>query len=263
MSLFRIRFINGMQYRLAAYAGVATQFAWGFMLILQYAAFYKTNSVGFPMSLAQLSTYTWLQQAFLALFMTWFFENEIFAAITGGNIAYELVRPVDLYTTWFTKNIAIRCSKAVLRCLPILVVAVFLPAPYGLTPPVSLFAFVMFVLTMALGLATVVAFSMLVYISAFHTTNAGGVRIIAATLADFLSGALIPLPFFPDWLRKIIEYTPFASMQNLPLRIYCGNIAGVELWRAAALQIVWLAALIVGGWLWMRASLRRVVVQGG
>ena len=35
-SFFRLRFINGLQYRAAAYAGVATQFAWGFMEILLF-----------------------------------------------------------------------------------------------------------------------------------------------------------------------------------------------------------------------------------
>ncbi|AGI39710.1 hypothetical protein Clst_1656 [Thermoclostridium stercorarium subsp. stercorarium DSM 8532] len=31
ISFFRIRFINGLQYRSAAYAGIMTQFAWGSM----------------------------------------------------------------------------------------------------------------------------------------------------------------------------------------------------------------------------------------
>ena len=33
LSLLRMRFIAGLQYRAAALAGIATQFAWGFMLI--------------------------------------------------------------------------------------------------------------------------------------------------------------------------------------------------------------------------------------
>lgn len=262
LSLFRIRFINGLQYRLAAYAGVATQFAWGFMLILQFGAFYSAGG-DFPMDFSQFSTYTWLQQAFLALFMTWYFDPDIFAAITGGNIAYELARPIDLYTLWFVKNAAIRCSKVVLRCLPILLVAVLVPAPWGLSAPVSFFAFAMFCATMALALCVVVAFGMLVYIATFHTMNPLGVRIVAVSTADLLTGSLIPLPFFPDKLRELVELTPFASMQNLPLRIWCGDIAGTELWRAVGLQIFWLIALVAVGRLWMRASLRHVTVQGG
>ena len=36
LSFFRIRCIAGLQYRTAAWAGMATQFAWGGMTILMF-----------------------------------------------------------------------------------------------------------------------------------------------------------------------------------------------------------------------------------
>ena len=41
MSVLRMKFLNGMQYRVAALAGMATQFAWGGLLVLLYKAFYQ------------------------------------------------------------------------------------------------------------------------------------------------------------------------------------------------------------------------------
>ena len=263
LSFFRIRLSSGLQYRAAAAAGVATQFAWGAMEILMFRAFYEANPASFPMGLGQLSAYIWLQQAFLALFASWVFDNEIFEIITRGNIAYELARPLDLYGMWFTKNIALRASRATLRCAPILVVAAFLPAPYGMSPPQSGEAFGMFLLTMALAALLVNAFCMLVYVTTFYTLNPMGVRIVALSLTEFLTGAIIPLPFLPDGVRRVVELTPFAGMQNLPFRIYSGNIAGAEMARSIALQVFWLAALLLIGAGWMHAALRRVVVQGG
>ena len=137
LSFFRIRFLAGLQYRAAAWAGVATQFAWGAMNLLMFRAFYQNGQNQFPMEFRQLSSYLWLQQALLAMFMTWFYDEDIFAAITSGSIAYELCRPCDLYTMWFVKNMAIRLAKAALRCLPILAVAVFLPSPYNMCAPES------------------------------------------------------------------------------------------------------------------------------
>ena len=106
LSLLRMRFIAGLQYRAAALAGIATQFAWGFMLILMFSAFYRSDASAFPMSLAQTASYIWLQQAFLALLMVWFLDSEIISSITNGNVAYELCRPIDLYAMWFFKNVA-------------------------------------------------------------------------------------------------------------------------------------------------------------
>lgn len=263
LSFFRIRFINGLQYRAAAYAGVATQFAWGALELLAFAAFYRADPAAFPMEFSQLSSYIWLQQAFLALFMTWFFDGSIMESITSGNVAYELARPMDLYNMWFVKNAAIRLSKAVLRCTPVLVVAFFLPAPYGITLPPDFISFLAFCVTMAIGLFVVIAFGMLVCIATFYTLNSLGVRVIAISLADIFTGALVPLPFLPDGVRAVFELTPFAAMQNIPLRVYSGNISGEALLWSIALQLFWAVVLILLGKLWMKQAVKKVIVQGG
>ena len=50
LSFFRLRFTMGLQYRAAALGGITTQFAWGFMEIMIFAAFYRADAGAFPMS---------------------------------------------------------------------------------------------------------------------------------------------------------------------------------------------------------------------
>jgi ABC-type uncharacterized transport system, permease component len=263
ISFFKIRFIQGLQYRSAAYAGIATQFAWGFMYIMMYQTFYKSNPKMIPMEFSQLASYIWLQQAFLALFMTWFLDNDIFALITNGNVAYELCRPLDIYTTWFAKNCAVRLSKAILRCFPILIIAFFLPEPYKFSLPSSFTAIFLFIISMILAFIVVVAYCMLVYIFTFYTISPMGVRMALVMTADFFSGGLVPLPFLPDWLTRYIYVSPFAAMQNVPFRIYSGNIAIQEGISTIILQLIWAMVLIILGRFVLTKALKRVVVQGG
>lgn len=263
VSFFRLRFVMGLQYRAAALAGIATQFAWGFMEIKVFDVFRHTNPSAFPMPFEQLASYMWLQQAFLALFMTWFMESEIFDCIMDGNIAYELCRPVDIYNMWFARSLANRMSRALLRCFPILIVAGFLPEPYRLYPPSGFATAVWFVVTMLLGLIVTVALCMLVYMLTFFTVSPMGLRMIFALSAEFLQGAVIPLPFLPLWLQHFLELLPFASTQNVPLRIYSGNIHGSERWFAVGLQLFWAASLIGIGKAISAAAMKKTVIQGG
>jgi len=263
ISFFRLRFVNGLQYRAAALAGIATQFVWGAMGILIFKAFYEADASAFPMKFSALTSYIWMQQAFLALYMTWFLENEIFDAINNGNIAYELCRPIDIYNMWFTRSMANRISKAVLRCIPILIFAVFLPKPYGLSLPKDGKAVIWFLITMLLGFLLVVAFCMLVYIVTFYTISPMGVRMVAVTMVEFFAGAVIPLPFLPNGVRQVVEILPFASMQNVPLRIYSGDIAGRGLYASAGLQLFWLVILILAGKKLTAKALKKVALQGG
>ena len=262
-SFFKIRVINGLQYRAAAYAGVATQFAWGGMTILMFRAFYNSGHGAFPMTFQALSTYIWLQQALLALFMAWYFDNEIFESIRTGSVAYELCRPMDLYTMWFTKNMATRFSRALLRSLPILVVAAFLPDPFGIRLPATGPAALLFLPSLILGFLVMVAFTMLIYIGGFYTISPLGLRILAMSVIEFFSGAIIPLPFFPEKVQQAVNLLPFASMQNAPYLIYTGYLQGTAIGQTLAIQALWLLGLVSLGHLLMDRALKRVVVQGG
>ena len=263
ISLFRIRFSNSIQYRLAAFAGVATQFAWGFMLILMFSAFYRTNPDVFPMEFPHLVSYIWIQQAFLALFMVWMWDNDIYGAIESGSIAYELVRPIDLYNRWFCQSVANRVARAVLRCLPILLVVVVLPEPFRMSLPPDMMQFLWFFISMVLALGVIVAFSMLIIISVFYTLSGTGLRFMLMIVGDFLAGAIIPIPFFPDGVRQVVSLLPFAAMQNMPLRIYSGDIAGVDIYHGILLQVFWLIVLVGYGRFAMSRALKKVIVQGG
>jgi len=90
-----------------------------------------------------------------------------------------------------------------------------------------------------------------------------GMRIISACLGDFLAGHILPLPFFPDGLRQVAELLPFAAMQNMPLRIYSGNISSMDAIGGILFQICWFTVLLVIGKVWMNKTLKKVVIQGG
>lgn len=263
ISMLRMKFIAGVQYRAAAFAGILTQYAWGGMEILIYRCFYLENQTSFPMEMQALANYIWLRQGLLLLFSVWVFENDIFEMITQGNIAYELCRPCDLYNMWMFRGMGMRLSRVVLRCVPVFAVAVLLPAPYGLKPPPDIAAAGLFVISGILGFLNVVAFGMLIYVSAFFTISVQGTRAFCTAVVDLLSGAIIPIPFLPDGIRQAVELLPFASMQNAPLRIYGGDIAGAQAVQTILLQMFWLAVMVLAGRLLIQRALKRVVVQGG
>lgn len=255
--------MNGLQYRTAALAGVITQFFWGFMEIQLYRAFYADHAAAFPMQFSHLVSYIWLRQAFLALLNTWTYENELFDMILNGNVAYELCRPASLYGMWFCRTAALRLSRAALRFWPILAVAMLLPEPWRMHLAATPLTFVWFFLSMAMTLSVNAAFTLIVYFSCFYTLSSDGIRAILVPMTDFLCGGVIPLPFMPAPLARILQYSPFGAMANAPLRIYSGDIAGRALAETMLLQVFWLTMLIlIGRWM-QRRGMRRLCVQGG
>lgn len=261
-SFFRMNFVCGLQYRVAALAGMSTQFFWGGMLILLYRTLSRQAPQLLPMDMQALSSYIWLQQATLALFMlSW--DRTLFDAVRTGSVAYELLRPIDLYGMWTARNMSARLSRAALRALPIIVFAALLPEPYGLRLTVSFPVFLLFLLSMFLMLWVTVSVLMLCHAFSFFMEDANGLSMLIYALGDFFGGGLVPLPFFPDKLRKIAELSPFGSMANVPLRIFGGDIPVGEIPQALSLQLFWAIALTLAGCFIMHRGIRRCVVAGG
>jgi ABC-2 type transport system permease protein len=262
-SVLRLRLLNGMQYRAAALAGVATQFFWGFMYIMIFEAFYEYSPYNPPISLKELITYIWLQQSFLAFIMLWFRDNELFNLITSGNIAYELCRPCEIYGFWYAKLLASRLSSALLRCFPILIVAFFLPKQYRMTLPPNLLTGLLFLVTLFLGLFLLVAISMFIYISVFYTMSPIGSTLMIGVLGEFFAGLIIPIPLMPEWLQNIAYMLPFRLTADFPFRVYSGHIPQDEALIGIVAQLVWLVVLVWLGRVAINNALQRVVVQGG
>ena len=147
--------------------------------------------------------------------------------------------------------------------MPILIFSWFLPAPYGLTLPGDVKTWAITILSMTLGLLLIVAFNMIVYMSVFYTVSSQGIKLFVTSLAEFLSGSVIPLPFLPDHVRTIVELLPFASAQNVPFRIFAGDITGTDLTISILKQTFWLFAFVLIGRCLEKRALKRVVIQGG
>ena len=138
---FKLRFATGLQYRMAFVTALTTQLIWGLMECLAFKAIAEASGGSLPMNYSSIVTYIWLKEALLVLFNTWAAYNDLFAMIANGNIAYELCRPVSIYSMWFSRTTGARIAEAVMRCIPVLGCAFLMPKAYRMTLPVDGAAF--------------------------------------------------------------------------------------------------------------------------
>lgn len=261
------RFRMLLQYRAAALAGLWTQIFFGLVLLMIYEAFYSSTTARQPMAFAEIVSYVWLGQALLAI-LPWNADAEIRAMVRSGAVAYELCRPIDLYSLWYARALASRTAPTLLRAIPMGVfAAAILPLlgldEWRLASPPSVAAAVAFGAALVCTLLLGCALTTLVNISLLWTIGGDGAVILMTTLVTFLSGMIVPLPLFPDWAQPIVRALPFAGLVDLPFRVYTGHIPPAAVGSVLQHQIFWTIALVLfGRWL-LSHGMRRVVVQGG
>lgn len=267
LAVVSARYRTLLQYRIAAMAGLTTQIFWGGVKIMVFFAFYAVSREEQPMSLAQVVSYIWLGQALLGM-LPWNIDRDIEQLIREGSVSYELVRPLDLYTFWFCRTIALRTATTTLRSIPMVVLAMLVLPAFGfadwsLRPPPGLDAFFCFVVSITCALAMACAFTMLMHAFLVWTVSGEGLNRIMPSAVIVLSGMVVPLPLFPDWLQPFLNAQPFRGLVDVPYRIYLGDIAVADAFPDILHQIVWsLIFVVIGRWLLAR-SMRQLVVQGG
>lgn len=263
MAYFKIKFLNEIQYKVAAIAGALTQFAWGFMYIMLYTAFLKEGTSDY--SISQMSTYIWLNQAFFALFNMWSIDKEILEQCRIGTVSMELVKPISLYNIWHSRTLCSKAAKALLRSIPILLIC-SMPffGIYKISLPASLSAFIFSIITLVLSVGITLAYCMLMYIVVMKTVSSQGIRTAFDLVYDFCLGGLFPIPFMPGNVIKVLKFTPFYYTQNVSSNIYNGYISGNrEIIKIIMIQLVWLVLMTWIGKRIMKRQIRKIEVNGG
>ncbi len=263
VSYFKTQIINGLQYKVAAVAGIFTQVFWGFLNVMIYLAFYKYGINDVSIELDDLITYVWLNQAFLILVYIRTKDNEIMDMIKNGTVAYELCRPYNLYNWWYVKFLSKKYAAVILRCLPILILGLLLPAPYHLQLPASISSFLLFIISLLLGSLVLVSILMIIQSLSFFTCQDKGISDIIFIIADLLAGSVMPLPLLPEVIQSISAYLPFRLIGDSPFRIYSGNVGTSDAFVNILLQLVWIVILVIIGQLIMKKALKKVCIQGG
>lgn len=262
-SIFRIRMIAGLQYRVAALAGVGINLFYGLILVTILIIFYTHGArQTISMTLAQGVTYIWFAQAFISL-IPMSMDAEAYKVISSGDFAYELCRPLDLYSHWYMRLVAMRLSNTLMRSWMVLVVSGFLPGAFRMLPPVSGLALGATVLALFGALLLSCAFTNLMNTFLLRVELGPGLNNLMVTFTIILSGMVIPLAVFPDWLQPVLRALPFAGLMDFPAGLYTGVIPLRQAWGMLGRQVFWIAVLVVLGRWRMNRGLRRTVIQGG
>ena len=252
--------------RYAAYpgamvAGLFTNVFFGFLIAYILLAVYdETVSIG-GYDVEDAIAYVWISQGLLSVAGIfgpgWF---ELARRVQTGDVATDLQRPVDVQRAGFAADVGRAAYQLVWRAVPQFLLGALL---FAITVPEDAARWIAFGLSLALAVAVSFGIRFLVNLCSFWLLDYRGPVLIAIAVNLVLSGAVIPLTFFPEPLDTILRLTPFAAVLQTPVDIYVGQPVGGSAALALALQLFWAVALYGAGQLTLAAGTRKLVLQGG
>ena len=263
LAFTRLAFQRETTYRvdvLTSLLGVAARL---YLLFALWSALYQSGGrdvapAGFTLSL--IVTYSAVSLLYgLVVNAATESADQVEDKIRDGDIAIDLFRPVRYPLTVIADGLG-AMGFGLLQVVPALLVVA--PLIHLVAPPTPAAA-ALFILSAALGITVNFAMTLMLNLTAFWILETFGIQMILRWVSMALSGAVVPVWFFPGAFQALALALPFQAIYSTPLSIYVGKLQGPTAWAFVGIQAFWVLAL--GGIcaLMWRRGVRKVVVQGG
>jgi ABC-2 type transport system permease protein len=179
--------------------------------------------------------------------------------IQSGLVALDLVKPVDYQRARLWETIGgVWIEVAVVAVVSAVSMVLSGPPDLPPAPELALFAASMVLLV---PLKFIVVY--LSTLTCFWTQNFVGVLWARQAITGLLSGALVPLAYFPGWLATAAQWSPFAGLTSTPALIFVGQASGRHALLLVAAQLAWAVLLWYAARALFDRALRRLTVHGG
>ena len=179
--------------------------------------------------------------------------------VISGDFVTDLIKPVNSVLVYWSTSLGGTLANIVTRGLPVLVIF----SPVLLNVELGLGKILIFCGVYVAGYILINLIFTLVGYLAFLATEVFHFRRTVDNTMSFLSGAIIPVAFFPPWLASIIKFLPFHLLYSFPIRILLEDLPLKEIVENALLLGAWIVFLSVLLGIVSKRAVWRSVVQGG
>lgn len=252
-------FARYLTYRAASVSGLITNSFFGVMISYVFIAAYAGRAIEAGWTQHDALTFVWLGQALLmpVYVFAWF---EIALTIRSGDVVSDLSKPFDYYAFWLSQDYGRALYHTLFRGIPTVFAGWLL---FDIQMPGSVDRLLAFLLSVALAVWVSFGLRFLANVSAFWLLDYRGAAMALLFVNAFFSGLLVPLVYWPDAIRDIVGWLPFAALVQTPVDVYLGHATGRELAGLLLRQLSWAIVLMGASRLMLIMAVRRVVIQGG
>jgi ABC-2 type transport system permease protein len=212
LALLRGSMMVGMIYRLGFFFIVLGNIIYMFVAYYLWRSIYAQNQSLNGLTFDQAFLYIALGSTVFILLKTyadWGMNYDI----RDGTISVYLTKPIDYqwYTLFSTLGFTLTSLGTV--TIPTIVLLVFVFQVYI---PLGI-GFLFFPASLALAFLISFHFDYIVGLMAFYTESIWGISTTKEIIVTVLSGALLPIPFFPAAIQQILLWLPFQAIYYTPL----------------------------------------------
>lgn len=261
LCLTKGRFIEELTYRLGAIVTMVGNLIYLIIVYYLWKAIYASSSEKIVNGMSFIDTLIYVVLAsamfyFMECFLVWKMGRDY----KSGQLIMDFIKPVDYQLNMFFYTAGGILFMCIVTFIPTFVIVYFV-SHCAIALRWNL---VFFIISILLSICLNFTINFSVGLLCFYTGSIWGINMMKEVIVSLLSGATIPLAFFPDWLHEFVDFLPFQAIYNIPLSILVNKSYTFRDYSNAILQqIFWLGIMIMLSRVFFIFAKRRLTVNGG
>ena len=190
-------------------------------------------------------------------------EWVVASEVQSGEIAINLIRPINYKLRLISQSIGSIMWQFIAIFLPIWICMIGIRyfTIGELPPPIATLG--TYLLSLIFSFIIWFLFNFCFGLMAFFVTYIWGLNVFKETVVRFVSGAIIPIIFFPLWFQQFLVFLPFGSINYTPVMIYLNKYTGHETLKVLGIQILWIIILYLFSKFFWGKAIKKLTIMGG
>lgn len=260
-ALTKASIMESLSFRASTVVAIIGNLIYLIVIYYLWKAIYASSESGVVNGMTFHDTMVYLVLAsalftFMECFVTWWIGRNF----QTGQIVIDLLRPMDFQLYGFFMTLGEYIINFCTTFLPTFIIVYFMTDGTIVLGMNLLF----FVLSVMIGTLINFHVDFFVGLICFYAQTIWGVNAMKDVVVALLSGAAIPLAFFPATLRNVVNFLPFQAIYNAPLQILIDrDFAWQEGVSMILWQLMWLVIMFVATRIFWNISKKTITVNGG
>ncbi len=180
--------------------------------------------------------------------------------IQSGELSTKMVMPVDYILLYMSKEIGRNIFFFIFNLFLYVGTIVLFPDYFQINTSIIHIALGM--ISMFFGFLIIFSMTFMIGMLAFWISHASRLIFTFFALITFLSGLIIPLEFFPENFKKILDLSPFPYLFYFPTHIMQVEVINYEIYKGFLTQIFYVIFLISSTYFIFNTGLKKYEAVG-
>lgn len=260
-AVLRGSIMEALSFRASTFLRIAGNLVYLLIIYFLWKAIFDSSPVDTVNGMSFYDTMIYLVLAAAMFnFMDTFVVYRIGDDYQTGEIVLYLTRPIEYQPFLFFPRLGNCVISFFVTFMPTFIIVYFVTKG-SIALGINLLFFMVSIL---LAIRVNFCIDFFVGIICFYTQSIWGVNIMKEVVVSLLSGATIPLAFFPEVFRKIVDVLPFQAIYHIPLHILTDKTMQLsDYMTSLGIQLFWLAVMLGISRLFWKVSVKGLTVNGG